>query len=343
MHFPLTEADRKDLYLLHKATKEKKFGDRIKIILLLDKGYPQLEIADILMIDEDTVTNWKQKFLESPSIEYWKQTHYYIPMSALSKEQYDMIILFIESTIVKDVAQVLQFVKDEFGMRYSRSWAKKLLHQLGYSYKQLSLFPVQANQQAQHEFNERYQDLMATLPANEVVIFMDAAHPQHNTAASKAWITVGEERHLPTNSGRNRINLNGAYNPVDQKVIVQASPMVNAHSTIKLIKTILAYYASKQKIYLITDNARYYRSKLVNEFLAGHKNAELIFLPPYSPNLNLIERLWKYMRKEIISTNYYETFAEFQKEIKKFFQYIHHHKEKLAQFIGTKPHLINVA
>ncbi|MBC7959659.1 MAG: IS630 family transposase [Vallitaleaceae bacterium] len=340
MNFPLKDTTRKDLYLLHKATKEKKYGDRIKIILLLDKGYPQHEIADILMIDEDTVTSWKQKFIESPSVEYWKQTHYYIPMSELSQGQYDMIILFIESTIVKDVAQVLQFVKDEFGMSYSRSWAKKLLHRLGYSYKQLSLFPVQANQQAQQEFNKKYQDLMANLPDNEVVIFMDAAHPQHNTAASKAWITVGEERYIPTNSGRNRVNLNGAYNPVDQKVIVQASPMVNAQSTIKLIKTILAYYASKQKIYLITDNARYYRSKLVNEFLAEHNKAELIFLPPYSPNLNLIERLWKYMRKEIISTNYYETFVEFQKEIKKFFQYIHHQKEKLAQFIGTKPHLM---
>lgn len=340
MNFPLNKSERKDLYLLHQATKEKKYGDRIKIILLLDKGYPQHEIADILMVDEDTVTNWKRKYFESPSLEYWKQTHYYIPMSALSEKQHAKIKDFIEKAIVKDVRQVLQFVKDELGMHYSRSWAKKLLHRLGYSYKQLSLFPVQANQEAQQRFNERYLDLMAGLSDNEVVVFMDAAHPQHNTAASKAWIAVGKERFIPTNSGRNQINLNGAYNPLDQKVIVQQSPMVNAQSTIKLIKAILAHYATKQKIYIIADNARYYRSRLVNEFLAGHKRVELIFLPPYSPNLNLIERLWKYMRKEIISTNYYETFAEFQNEIKKFFHYIHHHKEKLALFIGIKPHLI---
>ena len=57
MNFPLNKSERKDLYLLHHATKEKKYGDRIKIILLLDKGYPQHEIADILIVDEDTVTN----------------------------------------------------------------------------------------------------------------------------------------------------------------------------------------------------------------------------------------------------------------------------------------------
>jgi 2-hydroxy-3-keto-5-methylthiopentenyl-1-phosphate phosphatase len=54
----------------------------------------------------------------------------------------------------------------------------------------------------------------------------------------------------------------------------------------------------------------------------------------------LIERLWKYMRKNAINTTYYETFDEFRKGVKKFFQYIHHQKEELATFIGTKPHLL---
>jgi 2-hydroxy-3-keto-5-methylthiopentenyl-1-phosphate phosphatase len=54
----------------------------------------------------------------------------------------------------------------------------------------------------------------------------------------------------------------------------------------------------------------------------------------------LIERLWKYMRKNAINTTYYETFDEFRKGVKKFFQYIHHQKEESATFIGTKPHLL---
>lgn len=343
MNLPLTEALRKDLYQLHKATKEKKYGDRIKIILLLDKGYPQLEIADILMLDEDTVTQWKQKFLSSASLEDWKQSHYYLPASQLSAQQYGQIKVFVEKEIVRDVRQVLQFVKKEFGISYSKSWGKKILHGLGYSYKQLSLFPVQADQQAQRQFNEKYQALLSGLTDSEAIVFMDAAHPQHNTAASKAWIATGKERFIPTNSGRNRINLNGAYNPLDQKVIVQESPMVNAQSTIKMIKTIVAYYQSKQKIYLISDNAKYYRAKLVREFLESQPRVCLLFLPPYSPNLNLIERLWKYMRRKVIDTTYYGTFEEFRNQIKKFFHYIHYQKEELSQFIGTKPHLILAA
>ena len=72
-----------------------------------------------------------------------------------------------------------------------------------------------------------------------------------------------------------------------------------------------------ETIYIIVDNARYYRSRLLNEYIEGTK-IKLIFLPPYSPNLNLIERYWKFFKKTVMNNHYYETFEEFKQACKRF-------------------------
>jgi transposase len=85
-------------------------------------------------------------------------------------------------------------------------------------------------------------------------------------------------------------------------------------------------------IYTICDNARYYRSKKVKEYLRKSK-IELVFLPPYSPNLNLIERLWKYFRKIVLYNKYYGTFDEFRKACKSFFRRIKRDKEDISSLL----------
>jgi transposase len=79
-------------------------------------------------------------------------------------------------------------------------------------------------------------------------------------------------------------------------------------------------------IYVICDNARYYRSKAVQEYLKGSR-IKLVFLPPYAPNLNLIERLWKFFKKQVLYNRYYESFDAFRKACEEFFgnpQQYHH-------------------
>ena len=71
-------------------------------------------------------------------------------------------------------------------------------------------------------------------------------------------------------------------------------------------------------IYVICDNARYYRSKAVQAYLKTSR-IKLVFLPPYAPNLNLIERLWKFFKKQVLYNRYYETFAEFKAACEAFF------------------------
>ena len=78
-------------------------------------------------------------------------------------------------------------------------------------------------------------------------------------------------------------------------------------------------------IYVIADNARYYRSVVVKEYLESSR-IKILFLPPYSPNLNLIERLWKYFRKVVMNNRYYQTLEQFADAAESFFINIKEHR-----------------
>lgn len=119
---------------------------------------------------------------------------------------------------------------------------------------------------------------------------------------------------IPSPSGRKRFNVLGALNAVTKELItVTNKTYINSESVCEL----LAHIASlpiKTPITLVLDNARYQRCLLVQNY-ANMLNIELLFLPSYSPHLNLIERFWKFVKKEGLYSKYYETFEEFQAAI----------------------------
>jgi transposase len=341
MDIPLSSKDQKTLHHLHRDTKEKKIADRIKAVILLNKGYTQKEIASILMLDEDTISSWIKKFKSSTNIKIWLDNNYIAYQGKLNPDQISQLKTYLTENIILNAKQVISYVKEHFGTSYSLSGMKDLLHSLGFSYKQLTLFPSKADIEKQKQFVLEFEQLNQNLGEDEEIVFIDGVHPQHNTKSSKAWIQKGTEKYIPTNTGRLRLNLNGAYNPNNQDVIIREDPSINAQSTIKLFEQIQNKYAYKKGVYAIADNAKYYRSKLVNKFLETSK-IRLIFLPSYSPNLNLIERLWKYLRKEVINTTYYPKFDQFKTAIQDFFENIDSKKSELKQFIGINFHITEI-
>lgn len=235
--------------------------------------------------------------------------------------------------------QVIHFIEEKFAKHYSKSGIVSLLHEFGFVYKQTTLIPSKFDFEKQQEFEKTYEELKQKLKPRETILFGDGVHPTHNTATSRMWIKKGEQKPIKSNTGRKRLNINGVYNPLTQKVLVKDSETINAQTTIEFFKKVETFYKNQRKIYLFVDNARYYRSKLVQEFLKTSK-IEIRFLPPYSPNLNLIERLWKFMRKKAIDPYYYEKFDDFRSAVLGFFDHLDQLKPELSSFIGTKLHLL---
>lgn len=339
----LTVHERKELLKLEKQIPHKGVSTRIKIILALDLGYSIKELAEILLLDEDTITKWKKLYGQSRYLSDWlgdKNNGY---RGRLTGEQEQMIEKFVKDNLITDCQQVAEYIQSTIGITYTIDGVTKLLHRLGFVYKQVIGIPGKLNEEKQMAFVKAYEELKEKKKADEVILFGDGVHPTHNLHKTKAWIKKGEERQVRTNTGRGRLNINGAFNLETMTVTTHFSETINAQETMLLFDKIQLEYIDKTTIYLIIDNATYYKNKDVQTYLAKPDcHIKLLFLPPYSPNLNFIERLWKYMKKYIIGVTYREKFKQFEDDIHYFFDNIDQHDEKLRQFIGTELHLVQV-
>jgi len=336
----LTNEQIDEYIILHRSyRKDQRKADRIKAILLLNNGYGEKEVAEILLIDEDTITTYKKRFLGRNTSTDWLEDNTIHYEGKLDGFQELIVKKFIRDNIITNSAFVKQFILERFGIDYTTSGTIELMHRLNFVCKQTKAVPSNFDPVKQAEFKEWYENFEKNITDKEAIVFADAVHPQHNTKVCKVWVEKGKDKEIKTNSGRTRININGVYNPHTTDVIVRQDDAINSESTIKLFQDVEKFYPNKETIYLIADNAPYNKSKEVLKYLKTSR-IKIIFLPPYSTNLNLIERLCKLLRKLKINTTFYESSKDFRKAVMGFFENINLYQEQIKQSVGTKMHLL---
>ncbi len=337
----LTEKKREELKQLQKNTKNNRVFKKIATILGLDIGINYESLADILSLDKTTIRRYEKEYLLKNLTEFL-QDSYKAYWGKLDSFQIAKLKEEITSNLYQTSSEIVTWIEKQFGVTYHIQGLIHLLHKLGFVYKKTKLIPAKADKEKQLKFLEKFNKLHSNLNENEVIYFGDAVHPQHNTQIANGWIPKGKEREIKSNTGRTRINLNGVLNPDTKEIIIREDKTINAQSTIELYKEIEKKNLDKEKIYIIIDNARYYRCKLLDEYLIKSK-IEQVFLPPYSPNLNLIERLWRFMKKKIIYNKYYEKSFEFRRKIFDFFENIENYKNELNTLLTCKFDILNSA
>jgi transposase len=339
MHY-LTAHERLLLEIKRRQTRHKKEHVRLSVLIMLDEGFNHETIALSQGIDADTISNWKRKYeAVSRNLDRYLADNYVAFQGYLSEEQLTALDTHLQEQLYLNSRQLGDYLFAHYGLDYSDAGVTAMLHRLDFVYKKVKPVPGKADEQAQQAFVAELQDLLQK--PDTVIYFTDASHPSHNTQPHYGWIKKGQEKQIAANTARQRLNLQGAVHVGSSiKALVEPAETINSQSVIELYTKLLKSHRQK-KIVVICDNARYHRSGLLDEWLQQHPRISQKFLPPYSPNLNLIERLWKWMKKKVTATVYYPTFAEFKKAVLDLFTRLPDYQQELKSLLTLKFQLLN--
>lgn len=302
--------------LERKLRLSRKIDDRNRLCVILgyDEGSSIDELASILRISHATVYNYLNDFHKNQKMEN-------LPRGGgkpkLDDEQSQTLKKHLSEVTYLKVKEICAYVRATFGVLMSRSGMTAWLHENRFVFKCPKKIPGKLNPERQKEFVEEYEALKTRLLPGEEIYFVDAVHPEHQSQASRGWIQKGEQKTLQSTGKQLRLHLAGALCLNGMKVVTREYDTVDADAMIEFFKA-LEGSTEASKIYVILDNARSNKNKKLDEYLKTSR-IKPRYLPPYSPNLNPIERLWKIMRETKLYNRYYESSVEFFSEIRSFF------------------------
>jgi transposase len=187
----LNAEDRDQLIALARdGSAASRLTRRANALVLLDDGWSCQEVAEALLLNDDTIRGW-HKLFEQRGIEGLTSFDVGGSASFLSAVQEDALKVFVGTTLPRSTRQVGAFIEQEFGLVYeSRSGLVALLHRLGLEYHKPEVIPRKLDDAKQKAFIEAYDKLLNSLGNDEVVLFADAVHPTHSRSNRPAGVTA---------------------------------------------------------------------------------------------------------------------------------------------------------
>ena len=311
----LTAQEISELKAQHKKERDRRIADRIKAILLSNDGWSYRAIAQALLLDEETISSHVEEYKNEQKLKPENGGS----ESKLNNDQLIELAKHLEEKTYTKVKDICAYVKAKYNVSYSVVGLTDLLHRIDFVYKKPKETPAKADPARQQVFIDEYEKLKTNTPENEPILFTDAVHPTMATKVSYGWIKKGQDKIIASTASRTRVNLVGAIQLEDLKTITQSFDTINTENMIIFFKTILKAFPEAPIIHIILDQSGYNRSQELKDF-ADQNRIKLHFLPPYSPNLNPIERLWKVMNENARDNQYFASAQEFRNSINSFFE-----------------------
>jgi len=281
---------------------------KLMAIRLHALGTPHGHIAKAINVSADTVTNYCKAYRDG-GIEMLLENRYYRPTSALAPF-FDEILRDFDKNPVATVNEASHRIKQISDMSFSQTQTQRIIKRLGLRYRKTASIPGKVDPQLQFVFlqKELLPRLEEAKQGTRRVFFVDAAHFVLGAFLGMIWCL--RRVFIPTGSGRQRYSVLGAVETRDHDLVtVRTKGSVNALTVCELIERIVEAYPN-EPITLVMDNARYQHCELVMK-TAKAAGCELLFLPPYSPNLNLIERVWRLVKTRSLRNRYFPDFPTF--------------------------------
>ena len=269
-------------------------------------------IENCLGISSPTLASYLKEYQEG-RLPMVLENRYYKPSSSLDPYWQCLICSFTVAPVA-DAKSAMARIETMTGIKLSESQCRRVMKKMGMTLKKTAPIPGKLDSQLQFDFyrSELQPRLQEASEGKRKVLFVDAAHFVLGAFLGLVWCFA--RPFLRTPPGRQRYNVLGAVDSHSKELIsIRTTDSINAAVVCALLKEIAIRYPN-QAITLVMDNARYQHCALVIS-KAAVLGIELLYLPAYSPNLNLIERLWKLVKKRCLTNRYYENFEKFRAAI----------------------------
>ena len=311
---------------------------KIETLHLRSLGYSHNEICRVLRITRATLGKYLKDY-RNGGIEKLKEINFNKPQSKLD-EHSTTIKKHFENHPPATIAEAQNKIELLTGIKRSPSQIKAFLKRLGMRCLTTGTIPGKAitddkiNEQETFKEQKLEPRIEEAKAGKRALFFGDAAHFVHGAFIAKLWCFA--RLFMPTPSGRKRLNVFAALNAITLEIIsITNETYIDSESCCKLLMKIAALNLLVP-ITLVLDNAKYQKNLYVQAF-AESVRIELLYLPSYSPNLNLIERYWRFVKKQCLYSKYYPTFTEFKQSIINCIDHSHSkHKEKLDSLLTLK-------
>jgi len=328
-----TEKNIKELQNCRDSQKDLRLKIRFMAILSVSSNSDGIEAgieqtAEIFGKHTQTVKNWLSQYLTGGT-EKLNTFNYKPKKSYLSRSQINQVIIFVTYENPATVKEVNNYINEKFSISYSVEAVRILLIKNGLRVIRPRTVPGNTpSPEEQKKTVENYRQ-MRQLP-DSVVLFGDAVHLIHQNFPGLCWGNPAFPPTAETNSGRKRLNILGVYDPATYSFThLTGEENCNAERVIEYLELIYKKYCNVSNIYLILDNAKYFHAKKVSEWVDEHKKINLVFLPSYAPNLNLIERFWRFAKEKLVKNKYYKEYKEFRAKV---FQFLNHTDDYIDEF-----------
>lgn len=316
--FNLSETDADIVNIERKTNKSPLIRDRMYVLCLLNMGYNRQQSAEIVGCHPNSVTNYVKRYNRG-GLDAIRQLGYNYSRHELSIV-YEQVGEALDQAGCTTVADARQVLCEKFGYHRGKEAVRRLLHRLGFKRRKAGIFPGKTEdfdtwQARQEVFIGKLEELIDRADCDELdLVFGDAAHFVYGKFNSFHWGKGPTYR--PSGHGRYRVNVYGVYDVVTNQVYTMYNQgYINADFMVEYLEWLRSkcYPDKGRPLHLVLDNARYQHCRYVKE-CANSLNIRLEFLPGYSPNLNLIERLWKYLKK-ILGKQYHGCKDSFENAI----------------------------
>src|SRR3954469_7057295 len=337
----LTPRQRKDVSERRRNVQDRRVYQRLSAVLWSDDGRTREEVAQLLGVSTRQVGHWLRIF-RNKGLDELCTLHYQGDPGRLGPAQVGRIRQEIEKGVFHNAEQVRTWIEATFGVTYSPSGVKDLLRRIGASYHKVSGFFWKADVKQQKRFVRKYRRHKREAGPETRRYFVDACHPVWGVdLLYSCWLLVGQRLCVGVGNGRERLNILGAYSPDDHDYVDLrlTKENITGEQFVKLLEKLLAKHPGTEKFILYLDNARYYSKPVVKEWLARHRQFHLVFLPAYAPNLNLIERLWKFLRKKALN-RWHETFEAMQGAVAEVLDHLDRYRPELDSLMTEEFHIL---